>query len=451
MKKNMLRVLAGILAMTMLAGCGGGAAKKETAAPAAAETEAAASETAEAAETEAAETEAAVAGDGETKVIYIYQMKTEIQDALTAVTEKYKETHPGVEFVLESASDNYDTGLKTKFQGGEAPDIFSIQGYTNALVWDSKLEDLSDQSWTADMISASAENVTINGAVKAWPLSVEAAGYVYNAGLFEQAGVTEVPTTREALADAVGKLSEAGVAYPISECYMDWYQLGNFMVNLGFAGQDDPVAFINGLNDGSQTFTDNAVWQELADYITFEYELDTDPQTMDFNTQTSLVGTQDLAITIGGNWSQPTYDAVDPELPVSLMGIPFSSDAAKNDRLYLVGTYWGVNAESPVKEEAKEFLNWLVTSDEGKACLTQDLQVIPAYNSVAADEASIGRLGKAVEDYIAAGKVGNVYYTFYPDGFAQAAGEAVQRLGACQSTAEEFLQELQDSWNSLSE
>jgi len=387
----------------------------------------------------------------ETKTIYIYQMKTEIQDALTAVTEKYKETHPNVEFVLESASDNYDTGLKTKFQGGEAPDIFSIQGYTNALVWADQLEDLSDQPWTADMISASAENVTLDGKVKAWPFSVEAAGYVYNQGLFEKAGIEGVPTTREALADAVAKLAEAGVMAPITECYMDWYQLGNFMVNLGFAGQDDPVAFISGLNDGSASFVGNAVWEELADYITFEYGLDTDPQTTDFNTQTSLVGTQDLAITIGGNWSQPTYDAVDPELPVSLMGIPFSADEAKNDRLYLVGTYWGVNANSPVKEEAKEFLSWLVTSDEGKECLTKDLQVIPAYNSIEADAESIGRLGQAVEQYIADGKVGNVYYTFYPDGFAQAAGEAVQRLGAGQSTAEQFLQELQDAWTSLSE
>lgn len=387
----------------------------------------------------------------ETKTIYIYQMKTEIQEAMEKVTEKYKESHPGVEFVLESASDNYDTGLKTKFQGGSAPDIFSIQGYSNALVWDSQLEDLSDQPWTSDMISASAENVTIDGKVKAWPFSVEAAGYVYNTGLFEKAGIEGVPTTREALADAVAKLGEAGVMAPITECYMDWYQLGNFMINLGFAGQDDPVAFINGLNDGSQSFVGNANWEELADYITFEYALDTDPQTTDFNTQTSLVGTQDLAITIGGNWSQPTYDAVDPELPVSLMGIPYSADETKNDRLYLVGTYWGVNAESPVKEEAKEFLNWLVSTDEGKECLTKDLQVIPAYNSIEADEESIGRLGQAVEDYIEAGKVGNVYYTFYPDGFAQAAGEAVQRLGAGQSTSEEFLQELQDAWTSLSE
>ena len=67
-----------------------------------------------------------------------------------------------------------------------------------------------------------------------------------------------------------------------------------------------------------------------------------------------------------------------------------------------------------------------------------------------ADADSIGTLGKAVSDYMAAGKVDNIYYTFYPDGFAQAAGEAVQKLGAGKSTNDEFLQELQDAWDNLS-
>lgn len=62
----------------------------------------------------------------------------------------------------------------------------------------------------------------------------------------------------------------------------------------------------------------NKVFEELADFITFEYALDTNPSTTDFNTQTSLVGSGDMAITIGGNWSQPTYDAINPDLPVSL-------------------------------------------------------------------------------------------------------------------------------------
>ena len=222
------------------------------------------------------------------------------------------------------------------------------------------------------------------------------------------------------------------------------------MINLGFAGQEDPKAFIDGLSDGSTSFVGNKVFEELADFITFEYALDTNPSTTDFNTQTSLVGSGDMAITIGGNWSQPTYDAINPDLPVSLMGIPYSSDEKENDQLYLVGTYWGVNKDSENLDIVKDFINWLVTSDEGKECMTKTLQLIPAYNNMEADADSIGTLGKAVSDYMAAGKVDNIYYTFYPDGFAQAAGEAVQKLGAGKSTNEEFLQELQDAWDNLS-
>ena len=387
---------------------------------------------------------------GEVKTIYIYQTKIEIQDALETVTAKYMETHPNVRFQIESTADGYNTGLKAKFAGGEAPDIFSITGYSDALVWQSRLADLSDEPWVSDMVSAAQENVLIDGQVLAFPLSVEAAGYVYNTALFQAAGIDKVPTTREELADAVQKLSDSGVAAPITECYMDWYQLGNFMVNLGFAGQEDSKAFIDGLNDGTETFVGNPVFEELADYITFEYNLSTNPATTDFNTQTSMVSSQDLAITIGGNWSQPTYDAVDPDLPVSLMGIPYSSNEAENDQLYLVGTYWGVNKDSEALPEIRDFLTWLTTTDEGKACLTLDLQFIPAYNSIPADSESIGALGQAVSDYIAAGKTDNIYYTFYPDGFTQAAGEAVQKLGAGKSSVDEFLQELQDSWDSLS-
>lgn len=390
------------------------------------------------------------AEEGE-KTIYIYQMKTEIQDALEAVCAKYSETHPGVTFVCESASDNYNTSLKTKFQGGDAPDIFSVSGYSDVMVWESQLADLTGEAFTAEMIDASAANAVVDGKVLAFPLSVEAAGYVYNKGLFEAAGITEVPTTKEELADVVSKLAESGVSVPLSETYMDWYQLGNFLINLGFAGQEDPEAFIAGLADGTTSFTDNAVWKELADFIQYEYALCTNPATTDFNTQTSLVGAGAMAITIGGNWSQPTYDAMDPELPVSLMGIPYSSNEAENDQLYLVGTYWGVNKDSENLAEVKEFLNWLITDPEGQACMSDTLQLIPAYNNIEANDESIGALGQAVKEYIAAGKVDSIYYTFYPDGFAQASGEAVQKYGAGKSTTEEFLQELQDAWISLSE
>ena len=393
----------------------------------------------------------AAADDGEVKTIYIYQMKTEIQDALEEVCAKYSETHPGVEFICESASDNYSTSLKSMFEGGDAPDIFSVQGYNDAVLWQSHLADLSDQPWVENMVEASAANVTVDDKVIAWPFSVEFAGYVYNTSLFEQAGIEEVPTTSEALGEAVDKLTELGVSIPITECYLDWYQLGNFMINLGFAGQDDPAAFIQGLNDGTESFVGNEVWEELADYIAYEYSIASAQDSMAFNLQTSQVGSQDIAITIGGNWSQPTYDDIDPELPVALMGIPYSSNEEENDQLYLVGTYWGINADSDVAEECKEFFTWLTTDEEGIECLTKDLQVIPPYTNIEADTESIGALGQSAVEYMNAGKVDNVWNTFYPDGFAQQAGELCQAYNQGELDKDGFLQSLQDAWDSLSE
>ena len=160
--KKAAALMMTVAMMLSMAACGNSGAKETTGA-------------AEGSDTQVA----SQAADGEEKTIYIYQMKTEIQDALEKVCEVYSESHPGVKFVCESASDNYATSLKTKFSGGDAPDIFSIQGYSDALVWQSQLADLTGEPFTSEMIDTSAENVTLDGKVVAFPLSVEAAGYVY--------------------------------------------------------------------------------------------------------------------------------------------------------------------------------------------------------------------------------------------------------------------------------
>lgn len=58
----------------------------------------------------------------------------------------------GLNSSASPASDNYATSLKTKFSGGDAPDIFSIQGYSDALVWQSQLADLTGEPFTSEMI-----------------------------------------------------------------------------------------------------------------------------------------------------------------------------------------------------------------------------------------------------------------------------------------------------------
>ena len=102
--KKAAALMMTVAMMLSMAACGNSGAKETTGA-------------AEGSDTQVA----SQAADGEEKTIYIYQMKTEIQDALEKVCEVYSESHPGVKFVCESASDNYATSLKTKFSGGDTP------------------------------------------------------------------------------------------------------------------------------------------------------------------------------------------------------------------------------------------------------------------------------------------------------------------------------------------
>lgn len=81
--------------------------------------------------------------------------------------------------------------------------------------------------------------------------------------------------------------------------------------------------------------------------------------------------------------------------------------------------------------------------------MTKDLQLIPAFTNFSADAESIGDLGTDVSKYVQEGKTYGFYYSFYPDGFNQAAGEAVQRLVAGKASVDEFLQELQQQWDNL--
>lgn len=386
---------------------------------------------------------------GDKKTIYIYQMKIEIDEALKEVTKKYTETHPDVEFVVESASDNYNTSLKTKFTGGEAPDIFTLTGYEDAKMWSSNLEDLSGEPWVENMVDQAKEGIVIDGKVCGFPTSVEGWGYMYNKKLFEQAGIKTLPTTMTELKEVCGKLSDAGIQ-PLTECYMDWYQAGMFMVNTGIARQEDPMGFINGLNDGTKTFVGDPIFTELANFLLYDVSQCESPMNTDFNTQMAQFTSESVGFTAGGNWNQPALDAVSEDIESGLMPFPINDDSETNDKLYVgIAGYWGVNTNSPVKEEAKDFLEWLATTEEGQSCMTKDLQLIPAFTNFSADAESIGDLGTDVSKYVQEGKTYGFYYSFYPDGFNQAAGEAVQRLVAGKASVDEFLQELQQQWDNL--
>ncbi len=401
------------------------------------------------------ENNAAVKGDeaasSETKTVKIFQFKVEIAEALTKLKADYEAEHPGVKLDIQTVGGGSDYGaaLKAKFAGSDEPDIFNVGGYQDLETWFNSLEDLSDQPWVSDVTDVAKQPMTKDGKLYGQPMNVEGYGFIYNKDLFEKAGIAELPKTLSQLEAACIKLQEAGIT-PFVNAYMEGWVLGNHTLNVAFAQQDDPSAFVKGLNEGTSKIPGNQVfdeWVKLLD-LTVKYSMK-NPLTTDYNTEVTAFANGEAAMTQQGNWTQVQIDGIKPDLNIGFLPMPINEDAEKNDKLLVgVPNNWAINKNSPVKEEAKQFLNWLVTSEKGKKYITDEFKFIPAFKSIPAAD-TIGPLGKDIQTYSQAGKTLSWEFNKYPDGAMNEFGSQLQAYIAGKSTKEQLLEGLQQTWDSL--
>lgn len=386
---------------------------------------------------------------GEKQKVVLYNNKIEIVDALNSMAAAYNASHEGVELVIDTTgSDDYATALKTRFAGGEEPDIFVITGTEQMMLWMEYLEDLSDQPWVADMVDVAKPSITYEGKIYGFPVGIEGYGYMYNKDLFAKAGIDTLPATVEELSAAVDKLKAAGVAYPFVNTFGEWYQSGMFYFSAALAQQADPAAFIAGLNNGTESIVGNKAFIGLANMIAVDFTGCESPMNTDFSAQVSKFGSGAAAIATGGTWNQPTLNDANASLNAGLMPMPFMPDAADNDVLYAgVTNYWAVNANSPAKDAAKSVLAWLAGDPEGQRFLTTEMVNIPAFKSVPADNEAIGALGQSLAEYLAAGKTRGIYNSSYTFSAAEEFGTIIQKYAAGMIDQQAFLEELQAAWD----
>ncbi len=384
-------------------------------------------------------------------VVKIFTSKIELIDQFNQMKEDYEKEHPGITLQINSTmgGDDYDTQLKAKFASNEMPDIFNNVGDAQKDVWLEHLEDLSDQPWIQDELDIAKDPMTKDGKVYGMPLNLEGIAMVYNKELFEKAGIAELPTTFSALKAAVEKLQAAGIQ-PFVTDYNSWFPLGYRMINNPFSKQADPNAFIKGLNDGTENIPDNALfkdWVQLFDLVIQNGS--PNMLTVDVLTASTDLANGKGAMMYAGNFLEPTLKKMGTTATFGLMPVPINEDAALNDNIVLnVPTNWVIYKESPVKKEAKEFLNWLVTSDTGRHYLTDVFEFIPAFKSIKNDTSKMGTLSQDVVKYVEQEKVLGKHYTKFPPGTAQEFGATMQKYVADKIDAAQMLAELQATWES---
>ncbi|MCM3700080.1 ABC transporter substrate-binding protein [Paenibacillus macerans] len=391
-------------------------------------------------------------GKQEQKTVTIFQFKTEIVEGLNELKVEFEKEHPNIKLDIQTVGGgaDYDAALKTKFASGDAPDIFSNNGYAKLDMWQEKLEDLSDQPWVKDLVPLAAEAITKDSKVYGLPLDLEGFGYVYNKDLFAKAGITSPPKTYSELEAAAKKLQAAGIT-PFANAYQEWWLVGSQGISVAFANQDDVDGFIKGLNEGTASIVGNeqfANWAKLMK-LTLDYG-NKNPLTTDYNTQVAMFANGEAAMMQEGNWAQTMIDGINPNMNIGVLPMPLSDDAAKTGKVTIgVPVNLVVNKDSDAKEEAKTFLNWLVTSDIGKEYIVKKFKFIPAMTTIEATPEDMGPIATDLVKYVEEGNIFAHQAGKYPDGVAQEFGSAIQQYLAGKSDVETWQKNMQAAWDKL--
>ncbi|MNJ47769.1 maltose ABC transporter periplasmic protein [compost metagenome] len=176
------------------------------------------------------------------------------------------------------------------------------------------------------------------------------------------------------------------------------------------------------------------------------------PLTTDYNSQVALFANGKAAIMQQGNWSQLQIDAINPDLNVGIFSMPLGEDAEKNDKINVgVPANLVVNKNSKVKEEAKTFLNWYVSSDIGKKYIVEKFKFIPALSTIPATTEDIGDIGAAVMEYVAENKIFSLNAPKFPDGVSQEIASATQSFIAGKTDVNKMFDDINESWAGLSQ
>ncbi|WP_339147925.1 MULTISPECIES: ABC transporter substrate-binding protein [unclassified Sutcliffiella] len=390
-------------------------------------------------------------GNGDQVTLNLFQFKVEIADQLAEMIKEFEAEHPNIKVKLETVGGGADYGaaLKAKFASGEQPDIFNNGGFKELELWKEHLADLSEEPWVEHVLPIGKVPMTDteDGKLYGMPVNLEGYGFIYNKDLFEEAGITEAPTNITELKAAAEKLEAAGIT-PFSAGYGEWWVIGQHLLNIPFAQQDDPEAFIAGLYDGSEKIVGNKHFEDFKEVLDAEINFgNANPLTTDYNTQVTQFASGKTAMLQQGNWTENMIYEIDADMNMGFLPIPINDDASADSLPVGVPNNWAINKNSKNIEEAKTFLNWMVSSETGQRFITEEFAFIPAFDNI--EPAGLGDLGQSILEYSTAEKTVPWTWFMWPDGANKEFAATIQEYAAGRIDYDTVLERFQTTWDNL--
>ncbi|SBS73691.1 ABC transporter substrate-binding protein [uncultured Microbacterium sp.] len=276
--------------------------------------------------------------------------------------DAFTEEHPDVTVTFEGITD-YSGEMLTRMSTSNYGDVIGIPAIKPAQ-YEQFLEPLGDTSSFEDTYRF-LPAASFDGTQYGIAFGGNANGVVYNKRVFEEAGVTTLPTSEEEWLDALEKVKDGTDAIPLYTNYKDGWPLTQSFGNLGAVTHDAdaPVTMAE----------DKAPWTEGTDMYAIDsllYEsvaaglTEADPLTTNWEQSKVDLGTGKIAAMTLGSWAISQMQAAAEANGASADDIGFMAFPASADGTqYAVigGDYnLAVSKHSKSKAAAWAWIQWLV-------------------------------------------------------------------------------------------
>lgn len=341
MKKKLVSILlTATMTATLLAGCGGSSSGSD-------------------------EGEKS-SGDSKTVTMMSWYSEDQMEGVIDAIEEKLGGEYT-IDYTYVTNSD-YNNVLSTQLAAGEGPDVISDGANFPARIKAGNVKDITDTGLTDGFSDEGLALCTVDGKNYGIPCYGWFAGIFYNKDLFEQAGITEVPTTYDEFLDVCDKLKSKDIK-PIAMGLADGdnglHAFSGFLESNFYEATEEGKTFDVDFAEGEEKMEGTLnpyieKWMKMVDngYIT------SDMVGISFDQAKDEFSNGKAAMFITGPWEYDTFK----EAGVNFGVMPFLGDGEETQ--YLIGgpaASWGINTNTKNEEGAEKVLEALASTEVQQA------------------------------------------------------------------------------------
>lgn len=373
MKKKMaMTMLLSITMAAALSACGGAADKSPNA---------------------SAGTGASSAGGAKTKLTY-WTVDRHDADYMKEVIKKFNETNKdNIEVEMTVLADNFNQSVDVAFASNQAPDVFRTNDFAGFVKkgYMLPLNDLLTDDMKKRYSNLMVEEVNMmDGKIYSLPNTGQYWRLIYNVDLFQKAGIKEPPKTMKELVEDAKKITEAGKdigAYGFAENFKNPSSAFGRIANP--VGSLSGTSVVDGYNYKTGQF-DFAAYKPIVEALRQmkqDGSMLPGVESLDIDPLRAQFAAGKIGMYFNHSGEPAVYQSQFPTKINWSAALPPTIDGNQTGAVALTnaGSYIGINKNTPNKDKAWKFLQYIYSLDFQKDYHEKGfgISIVPDVNAVA--------------------------------------------------------------------